>query len=242
MAIRRVHVLLALLGLALLAIPFRGQLRAWARGQRGGKTVAQRVTECGPRSRTRWTPYFTRAKVAYPPARVVLLGLKDEEALEVYAAAKGGPFRFIRRLPVLASSGDAGPKLREGDGQVPEGLYRIDYLNPNSQYHLSLLLDYPNDFDRRMAKRDQRTELGGEIAIHGAAVSAGCLAMGDEAAEDIFILAAETGASHVQIILTPTDFRTTKVQLHYPGLPDWTPTLYRDISAALQKLPVHRKK
>jgi murein L,D-transpeptidase YafK len=71
------------------------------------------------------------------------------------------------------ASGKAGPKLREGDGQVPEGIYRIDGLNPNSSYHLSLKLNYPNDFDLEQARTEGRTELGGDIFIHGKAVSIG---------------------------------------------------------------------
>lgn len=42
--------------------------------------------------------------------------------------------------------------------------------------------------------------------IHGKRCSVGCLAMGDEAAEDLFVLAAETGIENVSIILSPVDF------------------------------------
>ena len=64
--------------------------------------------------------------------------------------------------PVLGASGGLGPKLREGDRQVPEGVYSIVYLNPNSVAHLSLALGYPNAFDRahadgrRSRERDPR--------------------------------------------------------------------------------------
>ena len=78
-----------------------------------------------------------------------------------------------------------GPKLREGDRQVPEGVYTIANMNPNSISHLSLALSYPNDFDRARAAEDGRADntLGGSIMIHGGSGSIGCMAVGDEAAE-----------------------------------------------------------
>jgi len=66
---------------------------------------------------------------------------------------------------ITAASGTAGPKLREGDRQVPEGIYRIVGLNPNSRYHLSMKLDYPNAFDRHQAARDGRARPGSDIFI-----------------------------------------------------------------------------
>src|SRR5207244_3968581 len=120
---------------------------------------------------------------AYPPAELALLAFKQERLLEVYATDKKmGGFKFVQAYPILGASGELGPKLREGDGQVPEGLYAINFLNPNSLYHLSLRVSYPNDFDRAQAKRDGRQKLGGDIMIHGSFASIGCLAMGDEAA------------------------------------------------------------
>ena len=89
--------------------------------------------------------------------------------------------------------GASGPKIQRGDKQVPEGVYGISYLNPNSAYHLSLGVNYPNAFDREMAAKDGRKNLGGDIMIHGKNVSSGCLAVGDEPAEELFVLAAEVG-------------------------------------------------
>ncbi len=59
------------------------------------------------------------------------------------------------------------PKFKEGDGQIPEGIYGIEYLNPNSKFHLSMKINYPNSFDKEMAKIDNRKNLGGDIMIHG---------------------------------------------------------------------------
>jgi hypothetical protein len=157
------------------------------------KTVQDRVQEYGAAAAQRWAPFFKRAEISYPPRAITFIGLKQEKLLEVWAAGTKGSFRFIRSYPILAASGKLGPKLRQGDKQVPEGLYRIESLNPNSSYHLSLRVNYPNEDDRERAKAEGRTNLGGDIMIHGRAVSIGCLAMGDEAAEDLFVFGGPYG-------------------------------------------------
>ena len=203
----------------------------------GKKSVADRVAEYGPDARARWSPYFARAGVAYPPARVTLVGLKAEKRLDVYAAGGDGVMRFIRGYPIRAASGSLGPKLKRGDGQVPEGIYGIESLNPNSRFHLALRVSFPNAFDRAMAGADGRGDLGGDIMIHGSSVSAGCLAMGDEAAEDLFVLAAETGIGNVKIILAPADLRVAQPPAAAATSPTWTGTLYAELRAALAELP-----
>ena len=121
-----------------------------------GRSVADAVGLYGRAARGRLQPYFSRAHVSYPPARVALLAFKQEKRLSVWAASRGGTWRFIRAYPILAASGKAGPKLREGDYQVPEGIYRIAWLNPNSSYHLSMKVSYPNAFDLAHAAAEKR--------------------------------------------------------------------------------------
>jgi murein L,D-transpeptidase YafK len=118
-----------------------------------------------------------------------------------------GQVVFIHSYSVLAASGHNGPKLREGDRQVPEGFYRITSLNPNSSYHLSIKLNYPNAFDQQHADEEGRDHLGGDIFIHGKAASIGCLAMGDPAIEELFVMVEKVGRSNVQVIIAPHDPR-----------------------------------
>lgn len=195
-------------------------------------TVASRVAEYGPAARTRLAPAFARAGVAYPPRAVTLVGLKDEARLEVYAGSRHDAQAFVTSYPVLAASGGPGPKLREGDGQVPEGVYRIESLNPNSRFHLALRVSYPNADDCRRAAADGRRRLGSDIMIHGNAVSIGCLAMGDVAAEELFVLAADTGLAGIAVILAPHDLRRRPAPSG-PALPPWAPELYSQIRLAL---------
>ena len=200
-------------------------------------TVAERLEQYGTNARARLVPYFEKQKVAYPPTELIFVGLKEEKILEIHAKSGTNDFKFIRSYPILAASGVAGPKRREGDRQVPEGIYGMDLLNPNSSYHLSMQISYPNSLDRAQAAKEGRTNhLGGEIMIHGDAKSVGCLAMGDEASEDFFVLAADTGITNITVILTPVDFRAGKTVPKNAKLTEWTPALYEEIKTRLAKL------
>ena len=204
-------------------------------------TIEDRVAEFGEIVRGRLAPKFDAAGVPYPPRGVALIAIKQTRVLQVYASGPDGTPRYVSSYPILAASGTLGPKLREGDRQVPEGIYRVRELNPNSLYHLSIWLDYPNEFDLAKAALEGRTEPGSEIMIHGDEKSRGCLAMGDPAAEDLFVLAALTGVGNVKVILAPADFRTTNdVQLP-EGAPSWTAELYDHIKAELAPYPAPPK-
>jgi hypothetical protein len=201
-------VLAAALAVAWRFDPTRGYLEyLWAR-VRGGHTVEERVRQFGARVDMRLRPAFDTAGVRYPPHEVSYVAFKDAMALEVHARdAATSPWQLVKRYPVLGASGGLGPKLAEGDMQVPEGIYRAQSLNANSRFHLSIRLDYPNAHDQQWAQQDGRQRLGGDIMIHGSNVSIGCLAMGDEAAEDLFVLSALVGQGRTRIIVSPTDFR-----------------------------------
>ncbi|GEM_PF-300464 len=203
-------------------------------------TVAQRLDQHGEKARKRLKPHFKAAGVRYPAQVVTLVGLKKERRLELYAGKTRNDLKFIRHFPILAASGETGPKLRQGDRQVPEGLYRVVSLNPNSKFHLSLRVNYPNSFDLTMGKRDRRSKLGGDIMIHGDCVSEGCLAMGDKAAEELFVLASETGLGRMRLILSPIDFRTEDLPkaVDTKKRPKWTKKLYAKITKELEKLPL----
>ncbi len=221
------------------AIVFRDRLGvAWSRvGARFGKrTVADRLKEFGGKARARWQPHLQRAGFSAAPARVVLLVLKEERQLQVYGAGEG-QVRWLRAYPVLAASGHLGPKLREGDGQVPEGIYGIELLNPNSAFHVSLRLSYPNDFDREQARKDGRSKLGGDIMIHGKSASVGCIAVGDEAAEDLFTLAADAGIENVVVVLAPVDWRRGAQVPKLPEAPPWMESLHRLVRQMVMSLP-----
>jgi hypothetical protein len=235
---RRIVILVAgILVAAILIVVLVPPIRARAyRVVRPKGDVTARVAEYGPAARERMRPAFERAGVSYPPARVILVGLKKEKQLQVYAASEGGAIKFTWACPILAASGGPGPKLREGDNQVPEGMYKIESLNPNSLYHLALRVGYPSADDRARAAEDGRTHLGGDIMIHGSAASIGCLAMGDPMAEELFVLAADVGSERIELILSPIDFRAGE-SISTEGMPAWVAGRYAEIRSRLLTLP-----
>ena len=160
-----------------------------------------------------------------------ILVFKNERMVELDAPGWKAP----RKCPMTAFSGTLGPKLREGDGQIPEGVYGIEYLNPNSSYYLSLKVTYPNASDRARAKADGRANLGGDIMIHGKAVTIGCVPVGDDAIEDIFYLASAVGIKNVSVVIAPYDMRKGRK----PGLErsplKWYPNLCGEIHTALSE-------
>ena len=162
-----------------------------------------------------------------------ILVFKNERSVEVHAPGWKAP----RIYPMTAFSGSLGPKLREGDGQIPEGVYGIGYLNPNSSYYLSLKVTYPNASDRARAKTDGRVNLGGDIMIHGKAVTIGCVPVGDDAIEDIFYLASAVGIKNVSVVIAPYDMRQgRKPELERSPL-KWYQNLCDEIQTALSGKP-----
>ncbi|MBN2693684.1 hypothetical protein JXR93_03390, partial [bacterium] len=179
---------------------------------------------------------FKSVGLQYPPQKITLIAIKDESILELWVNNKNSSPKLIKLYPILAKSGELGPKLKSGDRQIPEGIYTIEFLNPNSRYHLSLKVGYPNRFDLDMAKNDNRKSLGGDIMIHGSDVSIGCIAIGDSGIEEIFVLASIVKKENIKVIISPIDFR--KNSLKNSNLIDlikidWVENLYKNIEKEL---------
>lgn len=201
----------------------------------GERTVEDVLQIYGTHVTSKLNDYFTKAKVSFPPKAITLVALKQEKKLELWAR-DNKEFRLIHTYDIRAASGVAGPKLRQGDKQVPEGIYRIEGLNPNSNYHLSMRINYPNEFDLFHAEEEGRTNPGSDIFIHGWAVSIGCLAMGDETIEELFVITAKVGAENVKVVIAPHDPRDYPLETYSEQLPEWTAELYDDISDEINAL------
>lgn len=157
-------------------------------------------------------PRVRAARAALAPKLTKLLVAKDidPERLEVFIRlikTKGGveiwgrnagqgPFRLVKNYPLAATSGDLGPKRQAGDNQVPEGFYEIDRFNPKSNYHLSLGLNYPNEYDRSLGDPSP----GGDIFIHGSNVTIGCMPITDAGIEEVYLLAVQARAAGQAVI------------------------------------------
>ena len=139
-------------------------------------------------------------KIAPTDFELLLMAFKLERVLEVYARNKGeNNWNKIVKYDFCAFSGSLGPKLKEGDKQIPEGFYKIDRFNPKSMFHLSLGLDYPNMRDLQYANKDKP---GSDIFIHGGCRSVGCIAITDEKIEELYTLAKLANKS-IEVIILP---------------------------------------
>ncbi|MEN6624294.1 MAG: L,D-transpeptidase family protein [Smithella sp.] len=196
--------------------------------------VERVIEKIGPKAEARIKPFFDRVCISYPPKRLCFIVVKDVQELEIWAE-NDGTWRQIRIYDILYASGWSGPKLREGDRQVPEGIYQIVALNPASRFHLSMKINYPNDYDLQRAREEKRSNPGGNIYIHGKGKSHGCIAIDDTAIEELFVLVAKTGLSNVKVIITPSDMRKFGSLRNIPSHPSWLPDLYGTIRQELMK-------
>lgn len=197
------------------------------------RSVSDVLEQTQPRVEKKFKPIFEKAKLKWPPENLVAIGLKQERSLEVWVHNDHQKPVLIASYPMLAASGTLGPKRREGDKQVPEGFYGLPYLNPNSRYHLSIFVDYPNAEDVSNSKVP-RSQMGGEIFVHGKSVSIGCIAIGDHAIEELFTLCALTPTTKRRIIISPVDFRKFP-DFSMPKEEEWVRSLHDRIRRELRE-------
>lgn len=165
-----------------------------------------------------------------PGSAVFIRLYKHERVLELWVK-QSAHFVLFRSYPICAYSGALGPKLREGDGQAPEGVYwvKAKQMNPASRFHLSFNLGYPNAFDQANGRT------GSALMVHGNCVSVGCYAMTDEKIEEIYTLmdlAFKAGQTTVQVHAFP--FRFTKANWQAVAKSENVP-FWRDLEAIDQR-------
>ena len=143
-------------------------------------TVAVLLSACAGKFRTYDGPPVTRLRI-YKSQRLLFL---DGET---------GP---LKTYPIGLGFAPEGHKQFEGDGKTPEGSYVIDRRNPDSLYHLSIGISYPNEIDAAFAVEQGRSP-GGDIFIHGGPRrgieplnvqdwTAGCIAVSDRQIEEVY--------------------------------------------------------
>ena len=118
---------------------------------------------------------------------IFLRAFKKERVLEVWVKPTNKEiFSHLLDYSFCSFSGKSGPKRKEGDLQIPEGFYKIDRFNPNSNFHLSLGINYPNESDRILGNK---TGLGSDIFIHGGCATIGCIPITDDKIKELYVLA-----------------------------------------------------
>ncbi len=151
------------------------------------------------------------AKQGMPVGSPVLARVfKEENKVEIWKQKSNGRFGLLASYDICKYSGKLGPKYTEGDRQAPEGFYSVRpaQMNPQSKYHLSFDMGYPNKFDRA----NNRT--GANLMVHGACSSSGCYSMNDGPMTEIYAVARESfkgGQTEFQIQAYP--FRMTATNM-----------------------------
>ena len=119
--------------------------------------------------------------------KLFIRAFKTEQEVEIWIK---GPdeYKLLVTYPFCTTSGNIGPKRKEGDLQIPEGIYHINHFNPYSTFHLSLGINYPNASDRILSDKQHP---GGAIYIHGNCVSIGCIPITDDKIKELYVMAVE---------------------------------------------------
>jgi len=154
---------------------------------------------------------FEKQSLTWPPEAMYIRSFKYDRQLEVWVKGNSKePFKLFKTYKVCMQSGTMGPKRMEGDYQVPEGFYHINEFNPNSNYHLSLGLNYPNASDRILSDTYRP---GGMIYIHGNCVSTGCIPISDIPMEELYIIASNVkakGQDFIPVHVFPVRYNVKK--------------------------------
>ena len=144
---------------------------------------------------------------------IYIRAFKKEEIIELWAKKKSDKkFIHITDYKICSSSGNIGPKRRQGDGQTPEGFYYIDRFNPYSNFYLSLGINYPNQSDLKIIGNNNP---GGDIFIHGNCVTIGCMPITDDKIKELYIFAIEAkshGQSKVPVHIFPKRMNETNMK------------------------------
>ncbi|MEM6963255.1 MAG: L,D-transpeptidase family protein, partial [Bacteroidota bacterium] len=150
-----------------------------------------------------------------------LRAFKKEEILEVWIKEKSNTsFRLLTSYTFCKNSGKLGPKRKEGDHQIPEGLYRINHFNPKSNFLLSLRVNYPNASDKVLS---HPTTPGSDIYVHGGCQTVGCIPITNEKIQELYILAVEAHEADapISIHIFPTKNWSEILKVDHPHFAFW---------------------
>lgn len=196
--------------------------------------------------------YFKQKNLASEGFHLFIRIFKKEQQVESWIKEKGSStYSLLHVYDVCASSGSLGPKRKEGDLQVPEGVYHIEHFNPVSNFHLSLGINYPNASDRILGDHNRP---GGQIYIHGNCVTIGCIPLTDDKIKELYVLAVEArndGQHNIPVHIYPSRLEPAEMDAlskQYSAAPTtvafWKnlQTIYLDFSKtkALKKVNVDR--
>ncbi|MCO5240509.1 MAG: hypothetical protein M9904_10675 [Chitinophagaceae bacterium] len=154
---------------------------------------------------------FEARGLKWPAKYIYIRSFKYDSQLEVWVKnSTREQFKLFKTFKICAMAGSLGPKRMQGDYQVPEGFYYINEFKPNSVYHLSLGLNYPNASDRILS---DSLYPGGDIFIHGSCVTEGCIPITNDQIEDLYVItsyARAMGQDYIPVHIFPIQFNNPK--------------------------------
>ncbi|MBI5373654.1 MAG: L,D-transpeptidase family protein [Sphingobacteriales bacterium] len=154
---------------------------------------------------------FEAKKLKWPARYLYIRSFKYDSQLEVWVKNElKEPFRLFKTYRVCALAGALGPKRMQGDFQVPEGFYYINEFNPQSNYYLSLGLNYPNVSDKILS---DSLKPGSDIYIHGSCVTVGCIPITDQQIDELYVLAThakDLGQDFIPVHIFPIRYNVEK--------------------------------
>lgn len=147
---------------------------------------------------------FAQKGIAYQNYNLFIRAFKKTQEVEIWVKGENkDTYEHLTTYSFCSTSGSLGPKRKEGDGQIPEGIYYVNHFNPVSNFHLSLGINYPNASDKILS---DPIHPGGSIYIHGNCVTIGCIPITDDKIKELYILAVEAfnnGQQKIPVHLFP---------------------------------------
>ncbi len=138
--------------------------------------------------------------------RLYLRAFKKEKRIELWAKNSSDKrYKLIKEYRICRTSGNLGPKRKQGDRQIPEGFYHINRFNPFSNFYLSLGINYPNKSDIILGEKNN---LGGDIFIHGSCVTVGCMPITNDRIKELYVFCVEaknSGQETIPVTIFPME-------------------------------------
>ena len=186
--------------------------------------------------------YLVDAGLDLSTLHIVIKAVKYDKKLYVYGKDKTHQhYKLLVSYDFCTSSGKLGPKRQSGDGQIPEGFYYIDRFNPQSTFHLSLGINYPNTSDKKLTKHSNP---GGDIFIHGDCVTIGCIPITDDKIKELYILAVEArnnGQLKIPVYIFPIEFNKIRKNEYILGYNPENDKFWNNLRKGYDYFETHKK-
>ncbi|MDB5197049.1 MAG: hypothetical protein JWP88_1420 [Flaviaesturariibacter sp.] len=198
-----------------IAISFVGNAQGDAASFINFQKTLSRPNEALRRKEDTLQKQFKAKGLEWPAKNIYIRSFKYDSQMEIWVRnSTKEPYKLFKTYRVCALAGTLGPKRLQGDYQVPEGFYYINEFNPNSNYYLSLGLNYPNASDKILSDSLQP---GGDIYIHGSCVTVGCIPITDQQIDEVYIMAAyakDAGQDFIPVHIYPIRYGNKKSEAY----------------------------